>query len=415
MPGQTSTSELASWRDRVIGLEYHKPEEILDHPHQWRGHPKLQLEALRGVLGKVGVAGALLVYHSPRAAGALVSIDGHGRKSLDPAHPWPCLMLDVTDEEADLLLATFDPLGGLATIDRDKLKELLESIRPSDAMIEAVLAKLAKDAALDRLDASADPGPQIDRAAELQEEWGTALGQLWQIGGHRLLCGDSTKPEDVLRVLAGERPLLMVTDPPYGVDYDPNWRSEEAAKGTLSYAARRLGEVENDDRVDWSEAWLLFPGEVFYCWHAGRHASAVQRSMEAAGFEVRSQIVWAKSNFPISRGHYHWRHEPCWYAVRKGAQAHWIGDRTQTTVWDIDLDCNVEGGHSTQKPLECMARPIRNHDSDLVYDPFLGSGTTMVACQLLGRRCLAIEISPAYVAVALERLAGMGLEPGLVE
>ncbi len=367
------------------------------------------------MLGKVGVAGALLVYHSPRAAGALVSIDGHGRKSLDPAHPWPCLMLDVTDEEADLLLATFDPLGGLATIDRDKLKELLESIRPSDAVIEAVLAKLAKDAALDRLDASADLGPQIDRAAELQEKWGTALGQLWQIGGHRLLCGDSTKPESVLRVLAGERPLLMVTDPPYGVDYDPNWRSEEAAKGTLSYAARRLGEVENDDRVDWSEAWLLFPGEVFYCWHAGRHASAVQRSMEAAGFEVRSQIVWAKSNFPISRGHYHWRHEPCWYAVRKGAQAHWIGDRTQTTVWDIDLDCNVEGGHSTQKPLECMARPIRNHDSDLVYDPFLGSGTTMVACQLLGRRCLAIEISPAYVAVALERLAGMGLEPGLVE
>lgn len=122
------------------------------------------------------------------------------------------------------------------------------------------------------------------------------------------------------------------------------------------------------------------------------------------GFEIRNQIIWAKPHFPISRGHYTYRHEPLWYAVRKGATAHWIGDATENTVWNIALDKNVEGGHSTQKPLECMAHPIRNHEGD-VYDPFLGSGTTLVACQNLGRRGRGIEISAAYVAVCLERMS----------
>lgn len=414
MPGQTSISDPATWRNRVLGLEYHRPDEIQDHPHQWRGHPKPQLEALRGMLRKVGVAGALLVYRSERASGALVSIDGHGRKSLDSAHPWPCLLLDVSDAEADLLLATFDPLGALATVVREKLSGLLGTIDPDDSAVEEMLGKLAKAAGIEQPGAVVDPPAQIDRAAELQKKWRTEPGQLWAIGEHRLMCGDSTRAEDVAEVMAGDRPLLMVTDPPYGVGYDPAWRSEEAAKGNLSYGARRVGRVENDDRVDWSESWALFPGDAVYCWHAGRNASVVQRSIEAAGFEIRSQIIWAKSNFPISRGHYHWRHEPCWYAVRRGGQAHWIGGRTQTTLWEINLDANAVGGHSTQKPLEAMARPIRNHDSEFVYDPFLGSGTTMVACQNLGRKCLALEISPAYVAVDLERMADMGLKPELV-
>lgn len=125
--------------------------------------------------------------------------------------------------------------------------------------------------------------------------------------------------------------------------------------------------------------------------------------MEAAGFEVRNQVIWSKSNFPISRGHYHWRHEPCWYAVRKGHTAKWVGDRKQTTVWEVNLDRNTEGGHSTQKPVECMARPIRNHDAAEVYEPFLGSGTTLIACEQLGRKCYAIEIEPRYIDVAVRR------------
>ena len=260
-----------------------------------------------------------------------------------------------------------------------------------------------------------DPGAQIDRATELQAKWKTERGQVWQVGRHRLMCGDSTRAEDVVRLLGGAIPFLCVTDPPYGVSYDPNWRNVKAAKGNLAYAATRVGKVTNDDRSDWSEAWALFPGDVIYSWHpVGAtslvHAAALQRS----GFVIRMQIIWAKSNFPIGRGDYHVRHEPCWYAVRNGKSARRTEDRTQTTLWEINLDKNVEGGHSTQKPLECMARPIRNHEAAEVYDPFLGSGTTMVAAEQLDRVCYGMEIEPKYVAVSLERLAGMGLKPKLV-
>jgi DNA modification methylase len=171
--------------------------------------------------------------------------------------------------------------------------------------------------------------------------------------------------------------------------------------------------VANDERIDWSDAWKLCLGPVIYCWHAGRNANQVQQSLEAAGFTIRSQIIWAKPIFPISRGHYHWQHEPCWYAYREGEKALWVGGRSQTTLWEIGRDENAEGGHGTQKPLECMARPIRNHAGD-VYDPFVGSGTTFCAAQLLDRTCYGMEIEPKYVAVALERLSDMGLKPKLI-
>jgi hypothetical protein len=251
---------------------------------------------------------------------------------------------------------------------------------------------------------SKDAEPQIDKAAELQQKWGTETGQLWEIGKHRLLVGDSTNKADVGRLCGENRPLLMVTDPPYGVEYDANWRQEAAKSGHLAYAPTRIGAVQNDARMDWRETYEIAPSDVAYLWHDALSGGAVQGQIEAAGFQLRNQIIWAKSNFPISRGNYHWRHEACWYAVRKGRKSGWIGDHAQTTLWEINLDKNTDGGHSTQKPLECMARPIRNHEGD-VYDPFVGSGTTLVAAENLNRTCYAIEISPAYVAVCLERMS----------
>jgi DNA modification methylase len=201
----------------------------------------------------------------------------------------------------------------------------------------------------------------------------------------------------------------MVTDPPYGVNYDPNWRNEAAEAGHLAYAASRIGTVDNDDRVDWSEAYELFPGDVAYTWSPGGDPVILTGlALQKVGFQIRNQIIWCKPHFPISRGAYTYQHEPCWYGVKKGRKAHWIGDGTASTRWDIALDKNVEGGHSTQKPLECMARPIRNHEGD-VYDPFLGSGTTLIAADQLNRKCYGIEISPAYVAVVLQRATDAGM------
>jgi len=191
----------------------------------------------------------------------------------------------------------------------------------------------------------------------------------------------------------------MVTDPPYGVEYDPEWR----AKAGINKNKGKMGVVQNDNIADWSPAWALFKGDVVYVWHAGKFASEVQQSLTASGFETVSHIMWKKDRFALSRGDYHWQHEPCWYAVRDGANHQWAGARDQSTVWDIARADDSGHGHGTQKPLECMLRPIQNHTSPTVYDPFLGSGTTMIACENLGRKCRGIEIDPGYVAVCLER------------
>jgi DNA modification methylase len=223
-------------------------------------------------------------------------------------------------------------------------------------------------------------------------------GDIWQLGRHRLVCGDATDPQTVKKALGGYRPRLMVTDPPYGVNYDPAWREK------VGLGARAVGAVINDHRSDWRAAWRLFPGDIVYVWHSSLHSSTVERSLRAVGFLPRSNIIWDKTRLIISRGHYHWRHEPCWYAVRKGKTANWKGDRKQTTVWPIAHRRSITG-HGAQKPIECMRRPIENHSrrGDAVYDPFLGSGTTIMAAEMTGRICCAIEIDPGYCAVAITR------------
>ncbi|HYZ22559.1 MAG TPA: DNA methyltransferase, partial [Rhodopila sp.] len=166
----------------------------------------------------------------------------------------------------------------------------------------------------------------------------------------------------------------------------------------------RIGKVANDDRADWRAAWALFPGDVAYVWHGALHAAKVAESLEATGFQIRTQIVWAKDRFVLSRGDYHWQHEPCWYAVR--GTGHWAGDRRQTTLWQIaNRDQDADTAHGTQKPVECMKRPIENNSSpgQAVYEPFCGSGTTIIAAEITGRSCYAIELDPIYVDVAVRR------------
>lgn len=240
-----------------------------------------------------------------------------------------------------------------------------------------------------------------DLIPEIQEKAVSSTGALWHLGDHRLLCGDATNSGDVTRLLQGDRPHLMVTDPPYGVNYDPSWRRDAGLAKT-----KRIGAVANDFRADWTEAWRLFPGDVAYVWHAGLYGDVVAANLKQVGFDIRTQIIWVKKRFTIGRGHYHWGHEPCFYAVRSGANARWNGARDQSTVWEISSAMqDAETVHSTQKPLACMRKPIENNSvtGDMIYEPFCGSGTTLIACQTTGRRCLAIEIDPRYVDIAVRR------------
>jgi DNA modification methylase len=250
-----------------------------------------------------------------------------------------------------------------------------------------------------------DVEPPTEKASP--ESAVTRLGDLWNCGPHRVLAGDATSPEAVAVLFGPERPKLLVTDPPYSVNYDPQWR-ERAGLGRT----RQTGTILNDDRADWTPAYKLFPGDVVYLWHAGVHAAEVAAGLEAAGFRIRAQIIWRKQHYALSRGDFHWAHESCWYAVREGKASNWCGDRKQSTVWEV-ANLNPFGGshdepatgHGTQKPLEIMRRPILNNTrlGDIVYDPFLGSGTTLIAAHLTDRICYGLELDPCYVDLIVTR------------
>lgn len=233
----------------------------------------------------------------------------------------------------------------------------------------------------------------------------SVLGDVWVLGRHRIICGSSTEADTVAKLLRDVKPHLMVTDPPYGVEYDADWRNKAMRADGSKVGGRAVGKVLNDDKADWREAWALFPGDVAYVWHAGNMAHVVAESLLAVGLNIRAQIIWGKSQFVIGRGDYHPQHEPCWYAVRKGKPGQYEGGRKQSTLWQIEKPRKSETGHSTQKPVECMKRPIENNSSpgQAIYEPFSGSGTTIIAGEMTGRHVYAVELNPAYVDVAVKR------------
>ena len=400
------TAPPAPWRNRIVGTGEEAPDQLLANPKNWRIHPAAQQGALASVLDDVGWVGQVLVN---RRTGHLV--DGHLRVELALSRQEPSVpvtYVDLSESEEALVLASLDPLAGMAVADAGKLRELLEGVTISSDDLAAMLATLMpKDRA-----GRTDP----DEVPELPAEPYVKPGELWLLGDHRLLCGDATDPADVERLLDGATPRLLVTDPPYGVQLDPTWRDGiynklgPGAKPYMRIEGHQNTTLSGDTVVDWSPAFALVPSlEVAYVWHAGVHGAAVADGLASLGFEIRSQIIWAKTQFAMSRGAYHWQHEPCWYAVRKGATAEWLGDHTLSTLWELASPKMIMGGsaeakedHPAQKPFEAMARPVRNHRGD-VYEPFAGSGTTIIAAEQAGRRCYAMEIDPKYAQVTIER------------
>jgi DNA modification methylase len=253
----------------------------------------------------------------------------------------------------------------------------------------------------------ADAEPQIDRAEELNKTWRVTLGDLWQIGEHRLLCGDSTKKEDVGWVMGGEKAVLMNTDPPYGVAYVKNAKSKKQAQSQQ--------DIENDDldgeklqkfleETIRSAVPHLIENAAFYLWHPMLTQGTFFAAAAAADILIHRQIIWVKPSLVFGRGDYHWRHELCFYGWIKGNRPAFYGQRNQTTIWEVGRES--DNLHPTQKPLELFNVPLLNHtkESELAYEPFGGSGSQFVACQNLNRKCRGIEISPDYCAVILQRM-----------
>jgi DNA modification methylase len=335
--------------------------------------------------------------------------------------------IEVDDEQAARIVLVDNRTADLGVYDDGELAALLQSLPGLDGTgwDENELARLvAQLQSGDDRDTPPGPPPAEPIAR---------LGDLWQLGRHRLLCGDATDPAAVERLLGGAKPKLLATDPPYGVSLDMEWRdlagfnnarflgTKDRRDGYVapaepSYLRSRQGNrsISGDDRADWSEAFALVPSlRVAYVWFADPYCLTVGAGLERLGFELAQLIVWDKQRMVLSRTHYHSQHEPCWYARRKGA-GRFLGPRNQTTVWSHPSPkMNSTGSepdderedHPTQKPVELFARPMRNHlgRRDSFYEPFCGSGTALVAGENVGRQGFALEIDPVYCDVIVDR------------
>lgn len=381
-------------------IEFKNVADLLEHPQNPKQHPAEQIKALSLAILELGFDQPIVVDETNTI------LKGHGRveaATLAGLTQVPSIVRSgLTDDEKLALVISDNQLPQLGTWDQKLLREGLTSL--AKANFDTKLLGFS-DVRLATFGIGSNTDTDPDEEEEPKKVAVSRAGDVWLLGDHRIICGDSTDAATVDKLLADDKPHLMVTDPPYGVDYDANWRNERVRSNGSPIAGRAIGAVENDGVADWRKAYDLFPGEVAYAWSAGLRSREAIEGLEAAGFEIRAQIIWVKQQFAIGRGHYHFQHEPCWYAVRKGKTAHWRGDRSQSTRWDIDKPQKSETGHSTQKPVECMARPIRNNSKtgDLVYEPFAGSGTTIIAAEMTGRKCLAIELSLTYVDVCVRR------------
>ena len=379
-----------------LAIEYRPIGALIPYARNARTHSAAQVALIAGSIREYGFTNPVLV------DGESGIIAGHGRvlaaRQLGLTTVPVIELAHLTPAQKQAYILADNQLALAAGWDKDLLA--LEIGELNDLGID--IDGLGFDAReIDALLRHGETDPREEETPPVPASPVSRIGDLWCLGPHRLICGDATDAATVARVLNGVAPHLMVTDPPYGVAYDPAWRNDIGAAKT-----RRTGKVMNDDRADWRDAWALFPGDVAYVWHGALHATTVAESLVAAGLAIRSQIIWAKERLVLSRGDYHWQHEPCWYAVRQKATGHWSGDRKQTTLWTIPgRDQDAATIHGTQKPVECMRRPILNNSApgQAIYEPFSGSGTTLIAAETTGRICLAIELDPAYVDVAVLR------------
>jgi len=270
---------------------------------------------------------------------------------------------------------------------------------------------------------------QADVAPPLPENPVSRPGDLWLCGNrrnqHRILCGDATSPDAVARLLGDRKPFLMITDPPYGIELDSEWRDRAGLNGCgaaeASYMKHRTEghtetSISGDTRADWSDAFALVPSlQIAYVWHASVFTREVLDGLLRIGFLHHQQIIWDKTRTVLTRTHYWFQHEPCWYVRKKNAP--WFGKAGEnSTIWACPSPKFIMGGsdeekfdHPTQKPVELMRRPLLNHSKrgESCYEPFLGSGTTLAAAEVTERVCYGIELDPKYVDVVVKRWQGL--------
>jgi DNA modification methylase len=411
-----------AWQNRIVGEGMESPEQILANPMNWRVHPQAQRKALRGALQEVGWVQRVIVN---RRTGHL--IDGHLRVDLaleDGAAEIPVVYVDLSEAEERVALASVDSITALAETDQALLDQLVNGAQVEDQDLEAFLASLAS-VQEEETEGETDP----DACPEPQPDPHSRTGDLWLLGDHRVLCGDSTRTVDVARLCDGQAVQMIWTDPPYNVDY-------EGSDGK---------KIQNDHMGDaqfrqflldaFSAAFLhLVEGGPIYIAHADSEGYNFRGAMVEAGFLLKQTLIWVKNSMVLGRQDYQWQHEPILYGWKPGAAHRWFGDFNKKTVIDDAPDLKAmdkgellnearrlrnalnttviredkpkrNGDHPTMKPVALITHMLKNSSArgDQVLDPFGGSGSTLIAAQRLGRHARLMEMDPVYCDVIVQR------------
>lgn len=336
----------------------------------------------------------------------------------------PCIIADdLSSEQIKAFRLADNKVSEYSSWDEDKLYvELMElkvvdfnietfgfetkEIDTSSADIDSIIEKFENN-----IDEVEEDDFNIDEAIVDIEIPTTTVGDIWQLGNHRLMCGNSTQKEDVLRLMNDQHADLLLTDPPYNVDY-------EGAAGKI----QNDNMSNNDFRKFLVEAFkqadsVMKDGAVFYIWHADSEGYNFRGSCFDIGWQVRQCLIWIKNSLVMGRQDYHWKHEPCLYGWKDGASHNWYSDRTQTTLLEFDKPSKSEF-HPTTKPNKLFSYQIQNSskEEDNVLDMFGGSGTTIMACEQLNRNCFMMELDPKYCDVIVKRWETLtGKEAVLIE
>lgn len=460
------------FRDRIKALKRVKPSDLILAPKNYRGHSDRQRKSLLSSLDAVGVSAAALVFENEE--GQLELIDGELRDDVfqneGEGQKIPVLVLDVDRREAEMLLASIDPISAMADQDDAGMAELLRGL-DLDGGLPDYLADIARASGVDIFSTDEeiggrigggvgdDPGPMVDRAEELQAKWHVEPGDLWQVTGrqeHRIICGDARNEDTWQRLYGDDRADLVLSDPPYNVAYT----GKTAESLTIENDAMSDADFKTllVDALSRAHEWSIKTSSV-YIFYASREAINFRQALEESGWQVKQELIWVKNAFVMGRQDYQWRHEPILYGWKQKNTHRWYGGRSQSTTFDLvsllELQTQEDGSvtfilregdqeftfraegieligngdasdttiirharpnapidHPTMKPPRLIRRFILNSTQagEIVSDPFLGSGSTIVAAEESGRRCFGSELDPRYVAATLGRLDAMGMK-----
>lgn len=439
MTNRKTISTISKVENRVVRVD-----ECAPHERNYNEHSDAQIDDIRASLREFGQVRSIVVQVN-RNDKRFTLVAGEG--------VWTAAKLEgIETLRADVIPASWSKTKVLAYLAADN--EIARHSDPDQAQLAALvfdvkqaegdaLAELAAGGKTEldlllstiaiesNLEEEADVEELVDKAGELQAKWQVQTGDVWMIASktaqgkeHRIMCGDSTNADDVARLMGDDKAVLMSTDPPYMVNYDGTAKPNNSGKDWSKLYREKEIKDKPQYLLDAFQSWFpyVLPNAAWFVWYASRAHLMFENALTQLGILIHEQIIWVKPAPIAGFVKYAYQHEPCMFGWRKGHAPRFPRDwfKSQgdgkTSVWHIDYEGkkrSVGKAHPTQKPLEIFARPIRNHTvvGEICAEPFSGSGSQLIAAEMSGRVVRAMEIEPAFVAVALERASLLGLEP----